>query len=117
MTQNTQAEAPSEREAILRAAVAAMPHTNPLVAEDLIGGHTMHTEAEDIIAIWRAAQRAALATQQERDREDAELFRWLSNTNWYVGPEPDSDAGYCNANIGDLRGELRAARSSEGGAA
>ena len=41
-------------EQIIRAAVSAMPSTNPLVAEDLIGGHTMHTEAEDIVAIWRA---------------------------------------------------------------
>lgn len=43
-----------EREAIIRAAVAAMPHTNPLVADDLLTGHTMHTEAEDVIAIWKA---------------------------------------------------------------
>lgn len=41
-------------EQIIRAAVSAMPSTNPLVAEDLIGGHTMHTEAEDIVVIWKA---------------------------------------------------------------
>lgn len=46
-------------EQIIRAAVAAMPHTNPGVADDLIQGFTMHTEAEDIVAIWRAAQGAS----------------------------------------------------------
>lgn len=46
-------------EQIIRAAVAAMPHTNPGVAEDLIQGFTMHTEAEDIVAIWRAASGAS----------------------------------------------------------
>ena len=50
---------PMTREQILRAAVAAMPATNPLVADDLIEGHTMHTEADDIIAIWNAAIAAA----------------------------------------------------------
>ena len=47
-----------EREAIIRAAVAAMPYTNPLVADDLLEGHTMHTEADDIVAIWHAARAA-----------------------------------------------------------
>lgn len=50
----------AEREAIIRAAVAAMPHTNPLVADDLLGGFTMHTEADDIVAIFQAG-RASLA--------------------------------------------------------
>lgn len=50
---------------ILRAAAAAMPHTNPLVAEDLIEGHTMHTEAGDILAIWRAAIQADRAERGE----------------------------------------------------
>lgn len=49
-----------EREAIIRAAVAAMPHTNPMVADDLLGGFTMHTEADDIVAIFQAG-RASLA--------------------------------------------------------
>lgn len=52
-----------EREAIIRAAVAAMPHTNPLVADDLLGGFTMHTEADDIVAIFMAG-RASLAAAQ-----------------------------------------------------
>lgn len=47
--------APLSDEQIIRAAVAAMPHTNPGVADDLLGGFTMHTEAEDIVAIWKAA--------------------------------------------------------------
>jgi len=42
-------------EQIIRTAVAAMPHTNPGVADDLLDGFTMHTEAEDIVAIWKAA--------------------------------------------------------------
>uniref|UniRef100_A0A6M3M075 DUF551 domain-containing protein n=1 Tax=viral metagenome TaxID=1070528 RepID=A0A6M3M075_9ZZZZ len=44
-----------ERAAIIRAAVAAMPHTNPMVADDLLGGFTMHTEVDDIVAIYQAA--------------------------------------------------------------
>lgn len=47
--------APLSDEQIIRAAVAAMPHTNPGVADDLLGGFTMHTEADDIVAIWKAA--------------------------------------------------------------
>lgn len=45
-------------EEIIKAAVAAMPYTNPLVAEDLQAGFTMHTEKEDILAIWQAAIKA-----------------------------------------------------------
>lgn len=47
--------APLSDEQIIRTAVAAMPHTNPGVADDLLGGFTMHTEADDIVAIWKAA--------------------------------------------------------------
>lgn len=52
-----------EREAIIRAAVAAMPHTDPLVADDLLEGYNMHTEADDILAIWRAARAHPAAAQ------------------------------------------------------
>lgn len=48
------------REAIIRAAVAAMPHIDPLVADDLLDGVTMRTEADDIVAIFQAG-RASLA--------------------------------------------------------
>lgn len=53
----------ADREAIIRAAVAAMPNCNPGVADDLIQGHTMHTEADDILAIWQAASGVALPDQ------------------------------------------------------
>lgn len=51
---------------IIRAAVAAMPHTNPGVADDLLGGFTMHTEAEDIVAIWRAAEQRGAEAERAR---------------------------------------------------
>lgn len=44
---------------MIRAAVAAMPHTNPGVADDLLSGDTMHTEADDVVAIFCAGMRAA----------------------------------------------------------
>lgn len=46
---------------IIRAAVAAMPHTNPGVADDLLHGDTMHTEADDVVAIFCAGMRATKA--------------------------------------------------------
>jgi hypothetical protein len=44
-----------QREAIIRAAVAAMPNCNPGVADDLLEGHSMHIEADDLAAVWQAA--------------------------------------------------------------
>lgn len=120
-TQPTQAEAPSEREIPDCSCGNSYLAIRTDVYKD--GREFVYCDCCGAMAtrdLWRAAlatQQPEALAQQERDREDAELFRWLSNTNWYVGPEPDSDVGYCNANIGDLRGELRAARSSEGGEA
>ena len=62
-----------DREAVIRAAVAAMPHTNPMVADDLLGGFTMHTEADDVIAIFEAG-RAARASA-DSVLEDAARWR------------------------------------------
>lgn len=69
-----------EREAIIRAAVAAMPHTNHLVADDLLTGHTMHTEAEDVIAIWKAGA-ASRGQALSGVLEDAARYRWLREGN------------------------------------
>jgi hypothetical protein len=49
---------PQQREAIIRAAVAAMPNCNPGVADDLIEGHAIHMEADDLVAVWHAARGA-----------------------------------------------------------
>lgn len=51
----------TEREAIIRAAIKAIPGINPLCAEDLLGGFTMCTEADDIVAIWQAARASQAA--------------------------------------------------------
>jgi hypothetical protein len=66
---------------IIRLAVAAMPHTNPMVADDLLSGHTMHTEANDIVAIWRAAQSAICPFCKEADFDLIGLRMHLNN-NW-----------------------------------
>lgn len=64
-----------QREAIIRAAVAAMPNCNPGVADDLIEGHAMHMEADDLVAVWQAAAGVlpddvapCRDAQQENDR-------------------------------------------------
>lgn len=78
---------PDERAAIIRAAVAAMPHTNPLVADDLIEGHTMHTEADDIVAIWRAAlaaQPTRVAMDSMKRLEIAERYSTRNFTDHYM---------------------------------
>lgn len=53
-------ELPSEeRERILKAAALVMPHANPLIWQDWWEGHAVHTEADDIVAIWKAAASPA----------------------------------------------------------
>ena len=72
---DTLTQAPADEvERIIRSAVAAMPNTNPLVADDLIAGHTMHTEAEDIVAIWRAALSATQPAQAAQSEPVKPLF-------------------------------------------
>jgi len=65
----------TERVSILRLAAEAMKC--PGVAEDLIEGFTMHTEADDIIAIWRAAQ-AQPPSEADRSREGGD-----DRPEWY----------------------------------
>lgn len=79
-----------DREAIIRAAVAAMPSTNPLVAEDLLAGHTMHTEADDIVAIWRAAQAAPELTDIEARARNAYAI-WTDNQGIHCNRFPSWD--------------------------
>lgn len=75
---DTLTQAPADEvERIIRSAVAAMPNTNPLVADDLIAGHTMHTEAEDIVAIWRAALSATQPAQAAQG-EPADALSYAS---------------------------------------
>lgn len=73
-----------EREAIIRAAVAAMPATNPLIADDLIEGFTMHTEADDIVAIWEAAR----ATQPAQPLSEEQIERGYRGHEWSSVPHP-----------------------------
>lgn len=77
---DSQPAAVMDREAVIRAAVAAMPHTNPMVADDLLGGFTMHTEADDVIAIFEAgrAARAPADSVTAPQQEAQEPVAWLS---------------------------------------
>lgn len=74
---------PLTDEQIVRAAVAAMPATSPLVADDLLEGHTMHTEMEDIVAIWKAAgdTKAAPVVPQPAAQQGEAVARVVSWTN------------------------------------
>jgi len=63
-------------EQIIRAAVQAMPHTNPEVADDLLGGHAIHAEAADIVAIWRAASEARAAPSPHSTKENGDCPHW-----------------------------------------
>lgn len=74
--QQAEAGAAGDRDSILRAAVAAMPHTNPLVAEDLIEGFTMHTEADDIVAIWQAGRQQGME-QARADQKCPRHGAWM----------------------------------------
>lgn len=76
---------PLTDEQIVRAAVAAMPATSPLVADDLLEGHTMHTEMEDIVAIWKAAgdTKAAPVVPQPAAQQ-GEAVAWMELADEYA---------------------------------
>lgn len=68
MASQATAELPSEeRERILKAAASAMPFVNPLIWEDWQEGYTVHTEADDIVAIWQAAEAAGRASRAQSE--------------------------------------------------
>ena len=52
------------------------------------------------------------AAALEAAREDAERYRWLRGSHWYVGPEPDGDTegvSLCDRNDGTLDAAIDAA--------
>lgn len=72
---------------MIRAAVAAMPHTNPGVADDLLSGDTMHTEADDVVAIFCAGMRAAAPaplTDEQISELAHEMVKGGKSINWLL---------------------------------
>jgi len=97
-------------DAVLRASGSALRH------------YTMQKSKDDMRAAMQAAMAAATPSSGASAVEDAARFAWLSTSDWYVGPPPESDgeAGgmsfYEDKNYGGLhclRSEIDTAKAAE----
>ena len=68
-------------EQIIRAAVAAMPHAFPNLDDDLLDGFAVHIEAEDIVAVWKAAAPST-STAEAESAESIDIGHAPKNLSW-----------------------------------